>query len=305
MDPLTMALLGTGIQAGGSFLSGLFGGDAIDDAQAAQLQALQQAQGYLGQGRDARIAGLDQMDGYYQGSAGHINRGANRYDRHMVRGQNALLDAYNSANDYLDPYYQTGVDANSQTRAALGLDGADAQQAFYDNFRDDPGFAESLAAGQQAIERSAAARGGLMGGGTAKDLYSHGQQARLGAYQDRLNRLDGLSNRGYGAASQMGQLNAAKGNALLNIAQSRGDNRRWQAGQNASIAQQRGGIRAGMGDVHGGYYDNMGNLALQRGNINAGAAMAQGQNTQNMIGGITNAFASGMGSYGSFNPFGF
>ncbi|MFK5283483.1 hypothetical protein ACI3PL_28310, partial [Lacticaseibacillus paracasei] len=45
------------------------------------------------------------------------------------------------------------------------------------DFTADPGYAFRMREGQRAIESSAAARGGLLSGGTGKALVNYGQEA--------------------------------------------------------------------------------------------------------------------------------
>ena len=55
-------------------------------------------------------------------------------------------------------------------------------------FQADPGYAFRLAEGQKALERSAAARGGLLSGGTGKALERYGQQMGSQEYQNAFDR---------------------------------------------------------------------------------------------------------------------
>lgn len=57
-----------------------------------------------------------------------------------------------------------------------------------DQFQADPGYAFRLAEGQKALERSAAARGGLMSGATGKNLLRYGQEMGSQEYQNAFNR---------------------------------------------------------------------------------------------------------------------
>lgn len=57
------------------------------------------------------------------------------------------------------------------------------------DFQADPGYAFRLAEGQRALERSAAARGGLFGGGTLRALTRYGQEAGSQEYVNAYNRF--------------------------------------------------------------------------------------------------------------------
>ena len=55
-------------------------------------------------------------------------------------------------------------------------------------FQADPGYAFRLSEGQKALERSAAARGGLLSGGTGKALTRYGQEMGSQEFQNAFNR---------------------------------------------------------------------------------------------------------------------
>lgn len=82
-------------------------------------------------------------------------------------------------------------------------------------FQQDPGYGFRLSEGQKALERSAAARGGLMGGATGKALQRFGQEMGSQEYQNafnryqaerqaRLNPLQSLAGVGQTAANTLG-----------------------------------------------------------------------------------------------------
>jgi hypothetical protein len=130
--------------------------------------------------------------------------------------------AAQTANTYLDPYLQQGQGANTTLAdwATQKLTGPQAQFEFSQN---DPSYKWRLAQGEQALQRSAAARGALTGGGTMKALtrYAQGaasqeygaEHARWLAEQDLANRgqalgattLSGLAQRGLEAGTGMGR----------------------------------------------------------------------------------------------------
>lgn len=83
-------------------------------------------------------------------------------------------------------------------------------------FQADPGYAFRLSEGQKALERSAAARGGLMSGATGKNLLRYGQEMGSQEYQNAFNRyqaerqarlqpLQSLAGVGQTTAQQLGQ----------------------------------------------------------------------------------------------------
>ena len=83
-------------------------------------------------------------------------------------------------------------------------------------FQADPGYAFRLSEGQKALERSAAARGGLLSGGTGKALARFGQEMGSQEYTNAFNRyqaeraarlapLQSLAGVGQTTAQQIGQ----------------------------------------------------------------------------------------------------
>jgi len=162
-----------------------------------------------------------------------------------------------------EPFRQGGLTAQNQIMQLLGI-GGDTTAAGYgslaksfgtDQFQQDPGYAFRQSEGMKALERSAAARGSLLSGGTMKGIQRFGQDLASQEYQNafnryqveraaRLNPLQSLMGSGQsaanvttGAAGQMGQNVAANqlgagqarasgyvgvGNALSGIANSIG-----------------------------------------------------------------------------------
>lgn len=97
-----------------------------------------------------------------------------------------------------------------------------------DDFQKDPGYDFRMQEGQKALERSAAAKGGLMGGGFAKALSRYGQDYASNEYQNaynrfnndqanRFNRLAGIAGVGQSAAQNLGNVNMAQGQNMANI----------------------------------------------------------------------------------------
>ena len=130
------------------------------------------------------------------------------------------------------------------------------------NFTADPGYAFRLSEGMKALERSAAARGGLLSGATLKGVQRYGQGLASQEYQnafDRyyaernaaLNPLQSLAGVGQTSTQQLGAAGQAYagnvGNALIG---------QGQAAANASLARgsayQRG--LSDIGYMAGRYY---------------------------------------------------
>lgn len=93
------------------------------------------------------------------------------------------------------------------------------------DFQKDPGYEFRLAEGQKALERSAAARGGLQSGGTLKAIARYGQDYASGEFQNaynrfnadrdrRFNRLSSIAGLGQTANSQVGAAGQGYANAV-------------------------------------------------------------------------------------------
>ena len=149
-----------------------------------------------------------------------------------------------------EPYRQAGLTGQNRLMELLGL-GGDTGAAGYgkygrdfgmSDFQADPGYAFRLGEGQKALERSAAARGGLISGGALKAATRYGQDMGSQEYQNAFNRyqtsranqlqpLGNLMASGQSAASNQG---TAAGNYGTNAGQA------YMAGGQAIAAGQLG-----------------------------------------------------------------
>lgn len=100
------------------------------------------------------------------------------------------------------PFLQTGTEFFNRL-ADLQRGGAGAAQQF---LQMDPGYGFRMSEGMKALERSAAARGGLMSGATGKALQRYGQDLASQEYGAAYNRLAGLADVGPRAAGVMSSL---------------------------------------------------------------------------------------------------
>jgi hypothetical protein len=95
-------------------------------------------------------------------------------------------------------------------------------------FQADPGYAFRMSEGMKALERGAAARGGLLSGAALKGAQRFGQDLASQEYQNafnryqtersaRLNPLQSLANVGQTTAQQLGEAGRSYANTLGNI----------------------------------------------------------------------------------------
>lgn len=121
-------------------------------------------------------------------------------------GQSALggLD-YLAGSPIGTQYSPAGGAAIAQQQALLGI-GADPDAAAraYQDYQNSTGFQSALDAGGRAITGSAAARGLLGSGSTAKALQTYGTQLGQQNFNNYLNQLSGVSGMGLQAGSMLG-----------------------------------------------------------------------------------------------------
>ena len=94
------------------------------------------------------------------------------------------------------PFYSAGVAGQNRLLDLLGISGNKgaegygkyAQDFSMGDFQADPGYGFRLSEGQKALERSAAARGGLISGGAMKAATRYGQDMGSQEYQNAYNR---------------------------------------------------------------------------------------------------------------------
>ena len=159
-----------------------------------------------------------------------------------------------------EPWRQAGVNALGVMQSTAGNVPA-AFKFGAGDYQADPGYAFRLSEGQKALDRQAAARGGLISGGALRAAQRYGQEMGSQEYQSAYNRaLTGYNT------------DVARENQLYNR----------QAGL-AGIGQTATNL---VGTAGQNYATNVGNLMT-----GAGAAQAAGQV------GVANALTGGMGTY--------
>jgi hypothetical protein len=120
------------------------------------------------------------------------------------------------------PFYQAGVNALPELVQASKYTPFGQQQ-----FQADPGYAFRLSEGQKALERSAAARGGLISGGAMKAATRFGQDMGSQEYTNAFNRyqaerqarlgpLQSLTGMGQTTAQQLGSAGAQNASNIGN-----------------------------------------------------------------------------------------
>ena len=138
---------------GSSLISGIAGSSAASKAAKAQTQAATQASGF---------------------------------EREMFDKQVELQA----------PFREAGLTAQNRLLQYLGLSGSPSDAGYgkyagdfsMNDFTADPGYAFRLAEGNKALDRTAAARGGLLSGGAMKAAQRYGQEMGSQEYMNAFNR---------------------------------------------------------------------------------------------------------------------
>jgi hypothetical protein len=130
------------------------------------------------------------------------------------------------------PFREAGLAGQNRLMELLGIGGTAGAPGYgkyataefgADKFKTDPGYAFRMAEGMKALERSAAARGGLLSGATLRGTQRFGQDLASQEYQNAFNRFQ---------AERAGTLNPFQ--ALAGTAQSSANTLGGQAGQMGS-----------------------------------------------------------------------
>lgn len=136
------------------------------------------------------------------------------------KAADAQIGASKNANDLQKYMYDTSradqAPYREQGTKALGalsdLSGVNGQPDF-SKFYTSPGYQFRLDQGNQAVERSAAARGGLLSGATMKALTKYSQGVASDEYGNYTNRLASLAGIGQTATNATNTLGANYANA--------------------------------------------------------------------------------------------
>lgn len=139
----------------------------------------------------------------------------------MKKGNALMTDMFQQGKELLMPFASGGQGAFSAMGNMLGLGGTEAQDAGFKNFMNSTGTKFMLDTGSKAITGSAAAKGLLNSGATAKALTEFGQNLASTKSQQYFGNLAGMAGMGANAAGNVAQ----SGNAMAgNIAQNRMQN---------------------------------------------------------------------------------
>jgi hypothetical protein len=180
------------------------------------------------------------------------NRAARAQERAANQAADTQMQMLERQIELQEPFREAGLTAQNRLLTLMGLDGGEAGAADYGRFaRDfgmsdfeaDPGYGFRMDEGMKALERSAAARGGLLSGTTMKGIQRFGQDLASQEFQNAFNRYQ---------VNRAGQLNPLQ--SLMGAGQT-GTNvlsgAMGQAGQNIGAAQMGAGAARASGYAAG------------------------------------------------------
>jgi len=161
------------------------------------------------------------------------------------RAANHQTSGMRDAQSQLNPYMETGKQANTQLANSLSS-GALGGNFTTGDFKTDPGYQFRLAEGEQALGRKQSAGGNYFSGQALKEAQQFGQGLADQTYNDAYNRwlqqqqntynmLSGQSAQGLGAATNYGDYSARIGDTMAN----------------ATIAKENQRMKM-MSDIYGG-----------------------------------------------------
>jgi hypothetical protein len=163
------------------------------------------------------------------------------------------------------PFQEAGVNALNKLVPLT-----DYQNFGMEQFQQDPGYAFRLSEGQKALDRQAAARGGLISGSALKAAQRFGQDMASQEYQNAFNRygierdrrlgpLQSLAGVGQTATNQLGAAGREYGSSAGSIMSNQGIN-----SANALLASQqaRGSSYGQLGDALGKYLGGGGTFGM-------------------------------------------
>jgi hypothetical protein len=188
-----------------------------------------------------------------------------------------------------EPFRQAGLSAQNRLLTYLGLPGGQQGENFglynrnftTQDFRADPGYAFRMSEGMKALERSAAARGGLLSGATMKGIERFGQNLASEEYANAFNRYQAER------AARINPLQAMLGQG--------------QTATGSMVGSTAEAARA-LGQAYGGMTNAYGTAGAQRastyGQLGGALGQAYGNLGQAQASGYAGLANAGMGALG-------
>jgi len=273
---------------GTSILGGILGSRAAGKSAQQQYQSTVEARQLLQQ----------LLDQYNPPIGAAAEQGATAVTEAGAQSQQAIRDAIAQGRTDLTPYMTAGGDALTSL-SQLMQPGGDLNRNF--TFQDmqalDPGYQFRMDQASKALQSSAAAKGGALGGGTLQSLANLNQNLASSEYgaafdrfqrqQDaRFNRFNTLAGMGFNAANNAATLGLRGGEDLANYIL---DPAKWAANQRyaGNVAMANNAMTTG---------SNLASLITGGGAAQAAGTMGSANAWANALGGVGSA-AGQVGKY--------
>jgi len=184
-------------------------------------------------------------------------KGAKAQQQAADQSAEVQREIFQKQTELAEPFRQAGITSQNELMRLLGI-GGDASAADYgmltrqfrpEDLQIDPGYAFRLSESQKALERSAAARGGLLSGSILRGTLDRSQTLASQEYQNAFNR----------AQAQLGTRLGALG-SLYGAGQAATQQVSGQAGQ---YGENVGNLLMAGGAARASGYAGMGNALNQ------------------------------------------
>lgn len=192
--------------------------------------------------------------------------------------QQQVTDLFSKGQAQLQPYAQTGVQANSLQAALSGSLGPEAQKLAYAQYQESPGVAYAREQGEAAIRRNAAATGQLGGGNTLNELNRHAVGTYMQDFGNQFNRIGQVADRGYNASATSAGLRGQEAGLQGSLGQ-------FGASIPLQVSSEMANLQSSAGNTIGGMrYGTGNNLAATR--------YQAGTDLSNQVSGVSSALAN-------------
>lgn len=259
MVGVTGALIGSAvIGAGASVVSGNKAAKAAAKGadQAAQIQKYQYdttREDYapyrqVGYGALEKLAGLSGVE--------YTNPSKVNWDAYVAGNPDAMANwnsltakqrqEFGSTQQFGQYHYEKDGSRRDLSKFMVGGAQAGGSSPNYSDFEKSPGYLFRLQQGQKAIERSAAARGGLYSGATMKALDTYSQGVASDEFGNYVNRLSALAGIGQSATGSTAAAGAQAAGGMASAAQNAG------AARASSYVNAGNAINSAVGGMAGG-----------------------------------------------------
>lgn len=267
-DVAAMQAAAAGMQGSGA--AGAGAAAAGGAAAGVPLSALASAAPYIAQGVGGVVA-ANAAQRAAQTQADASNAAADSTLTATRESNQLIRDIVNQNRADNAPWLDAGKTALSELTAGNAPGGEFTQRFDASRMYDDPGYAFRLGEGAKALERSAAARGGLLTSGFGQQMQRYGQDYASGEYGNAYNRFTGDMTNRFNRLSSLAGL---------------GQTANAQNQQNATTGAQQ----VAQNTIAG---------ANTAGNLRTGAAAARASGYVGATNALTGAIGQGMDYYNS------